>query len=255
MALQNAKKLLNRQTLKNYFRRGRMPTEENFTDLIESMVNKQEDGFSKSLEDGLVLAPQGNSKKVMSFYENMKNPESNWHFALNPTHRIQGLSIGDNRGDSRFFISKEGNVGISQVNPEHTLDVNGMVGMKGRIGTHAIGEVPADKKWHNILTGLDDLQAFEVMAEVRGIRGRGQYGLLHATALSAFGGRGNKIRKTHARFGMFWNKLSIRWFGDVHNYHLQVRSRTNYGNDLDNNQIMIKYRVARLWGQDAPNLK
>ena len=238
MALQNAKKLLNRQTLKNYFRRGRMPTEENFSDLIESMVNKQEDGFSKSMEDGLVLAPQGNSKRVMSFFENMKDPKSDWHIAVNPSHRTQGLSFGDQEGDSRLFLSKEGRVGVSQLNPSFALDVNGMVGMKGRMGTYAHGEVPADKKWHPILTELDDLQAFEILAEVRGIKGRG-----------------NRIRKTHAHFGMFWNRLNLKWFGDVHNYELRIRSRTNYGNDINNNQIMIKYRVARLWGTDYPSLE
>jgi hypothetical protein len=242
--------VLNRKTLKNFFRRGNMPTEVNFTDLIDSSVNKVDDGFSKNMEDGLQLAPTGSSRKVLSFFDNIKDASASWHISLNPTNRNKGISISDNNDDTRFFVRDGGNIGIGTMQPRFALEVNGMVGMKGRVGTYATGEIPANREWHTILSGLDSSNAFEIMAEVRGIKGRGRYAMMHAIALSTYGRSKSKIKKTHAYFGWFWNRISARWIGDVHDYSLQLRTMSNYGMDEHNEPIMIRFNVIRLWGSD-----
>ena len=63
--------ILNRITLKNFFRKGSVPTETNFADLIDSSINIVEDGIGRSVEDGFRIAPMGYSKRLLSFYENV----------------------------------------------------------------------------------------------------------------------------------------------------------------------------------------
>lgn len=60
-----------RNTLKNYFRKGNLPSEANFENLIDSSVNKIDDGFSKTEDEGLMLSNIGESEKIISFYENI----------------------------------------------------------------------------------------------------------------------------------------------------------------------------------------
>ena len=61
---------LNRALLKNRFKAGQMPCEEDFIDLIDSMVNMEEEGIEKTRETGLKISQITDSGKLMSFYEN-----------------------------------------------------------------------------------------------------------------------------------------------------------------------------------------
>ena len=79
--------LQDRDTLRNYFRQGTIPQEVHFHDLIDSVVNKVDDGLDKDLVNGLQLSPQGSSKKVMSFFENIKDKKNSWSVLLNPDPR------------------------------------------------------------------------------------------------------------------------------------------------------------------------
>lgn len=241
--------LMNRRTLKNFFKRGSLPTEVNFADLIDSTLNKVDDGISKNIEAGLMISPTGTSNKLMSFYNNIKDKNPAWNIGLNEG-RTDGLTISEGHNQPRLFIQNGGNIGIGTVSPQTKLDVNGMVAMHGRIGTYKKGQVPADGKWHTIIENLDYMQAFEVMSYVQSKQGRGKYALLHAIAVSTFGGPSRSaITKTSAYYRFFWNKLSIRWSGDIHNYSLQVRTATNYGFKEDGYQRMITYRLTKLWDQ------
>jgi hypothetical protein len=102
--------------------------------------------------------------------------------------------------------------------------------------------VPADGKWHPIVSNLNNCHAFEIIART-GKRTTGRFSIIHATALSTFGKSSNKIRKTTAYYGSFLNKLNLRWksYG-TYNYELQLKSNRNYG---DNTQIY--FRVTDLW--------
>lgn len=233
----------NRDTLKKRFKNGEMPTQRHFEDLIDSMVNKADDGLSKCIDHGLMLAPEGKSTKLVSFYKSIEEKVPAWAIELAEDSKGKALQIGEEgRKEPAVFIQSGGNMGIGTATPGYDLDVNGLAGMKGRIGTFRKGEVPGNGKWQTIAEGLDGCNALEVMAGIGGLQGEGKYALLHAIAVSTYGRSKSKIKKVQAHYGWFWNKLCIRWSGTTFNYSLQVRTRRNYGEGVN-----IKFHISKLW--------
>lgn len=237
--------LKNRQTLKNYFHTGSLPTEGAFEDLIDSLLNKIDDGFSKDDENGLLLAPAEGSTAVLSFIESMKEQNAEWQIKLLPQTNAQpsGLLFEGPSESALFFLDDSGKFGIGTKKPNHQLDVNGKVAARGFIGSYSEQtEVPADGKWHEVISGLDGAQAFEIIARA-GVADSGKHALLHATALSTFGKSMSKIKCAHVRFS-FWRPLKItaRWRGTTHDFSLELKTTRNLGENA-----MIKYQIKELW--------
>ena len=241
--------ILNRITLKNFFRKGSVPTETNFADLIDSPINIVEDGIGRSVEDGFRISPMGYSKRLLSFYENSQKSNPDWFISLNGGNS-KGLTFHQTDNDHRLVLKNGGNIGIGISNPTSKLEVKGCIGMDARKGTFVEGQVPGDGKWHNLIAELDEINAFEIMAQISGKKGSGRYAIAHAIALATFGGYLSKwsIRKTAANYGGFLNQLQFRWTGSVNNYALQVRTRRHYGlNDQNAEPYQIKFNVTLLW--------
>lgn len=247
------KKIHGREELKKYFRNGRVPTENHFGYLIDSMINKQDDGFSKDEDNGLHISPAESSKRLLTFYTSIDELQPFFFVEKNslgiPALKLQPSNIpgGSENGDEQsFFFHEGGRLGVGKRSDKnYKLDVKGLVGMEGRIGTFKSGTVPADGSWHPIIEGLDNCQAFEIVART-GDKGKGKFAMMHAIALSTYGKSKSKIRKTGAYYGFFWNKLNLRWKGEsTHRYHLQLRSNSNYGPG-----VRIFYTVTRLWDDE-----
>ena len=243
--------LLTRSTLKNLFTRGSVPTEVNFADFIDSTVNKVDDGFSKSAEFGFMLAPQGENRKLMSFFESIRDPEAAFSISLNPTRAAKGLSFDDKEHESILFFKDTGEVGVGTTSPKFRLEVNGMAGMKGRVGTYASGSVAANGEWQTIVDRLEGIQAFELVAQASGREGRGKYGFTHAIAVSNYGvGKINHLRSTYSRIlGPLFHKISFRWAKGPDGYRLQVKTTQSYGYVDDKNEkpAQIRYYICQLW--------
>lgn len=240
--------LRNRETLINYFKKGELPKEGHFEDLIESVVNIIDDGISVSIKEGLKITPLGELGNLISFYKEIEDENPQWSLILDKKNNV--LSVNDFNNGKIVSFTGDGNVGIGTEEPEYKLDVSGIVSMEGRIGNYNGGnnksdastKVPADGNWHPILSGLDGAQAFEIMAGV-GKRKTGKYALMHAIALSTFGGRSSsRIRKTQAHYRWFWHKILLRWRGSTYDYRLEMRTMIDYGE----NQF-ISYNITQLW--------
>ncbi len=238
-------KLLNRNSLKTLFSAGARPKESNFSSLIDSMVNKIDDGISKNLDDGLILAPQGKeSDRMISFYEGIEDEIPQWSFELNQKND-RGLSIvspiSKSEAVTSMYFQKTGPIGVGTKEPKTDFEVAGTLGTKARVGTYKLDTVPADGNWHDLITDLDGSAAFEIMAQV-GKPKSGKHALLHAHALSTFGKSHSRIRKTQAYYGWCWNKMRIRFTGSTYNYKLQIKTRSNYGEGQE-----IKFHITKLW--------
>tara|TARA_B100000902_G_C27297669_1_gene910951 strand:- start:1852 stop:2604 length:753 start_codon:yes stop_codon:yes gene_type:complete len=246
--------LINRNTLKNYFKKGGFAKENHFVDLIDSSLNSVDDGIQVNKKDGLRLNPSSFSSRLISFFKNpnQENPEVS--FNLNKDE-INGFSIDKSSNkDSIIKIDENGKIGLNKNIPEYNLDVSGSLGVHSRIGTFKKGVVNGDGKWHDIVSNLDGINSFEINANISGKLGSGHYCVIHAIALSAFGGRNSasKINQISAfykgySFFNFRNKIILKWSGKMHNYNLQIKTRKNYGVNPDTGEpFKINFNVVKL---------
>ena len=138
-------------------------------------------------------------------------------------------------------------MGIGTMLPNFKLEVNGMVGMSGRVGTFQSGEIPADGRWHTIVKDLAGVQGFEILAYAGGRSGRGKYAISQAIALATYGQ--GSIRHVKASYGFFWRKISFRWVGTENDYRLEAKTAGNYGftDEKEKNQAMLRFWVSKLW--------
>ncbi|OKS86512.1 hypothetical protein [Mucilaginibacter polytrichastri] len=249
MGKKATKQSQSREQLKDYFRNGKIPTEKHYADLINSMVHKMDDGFSKDEENGLNVSSYETSRNLVSFYKDINEidpfyiiskdePDPNC-LKLQPFNNAPGKKNIDN---TSFFFHTNGKFGIGKkCDDKYKTEVNGFIGMQGRIGTYKTGTKPANGEWHTIIDNLDNCQAFEIVART-GKMGSGKFAVIHATAVSAYGPKGSKIRKNSSCRGFFWNKINLRWKGTTHNYRLEMRTNSHYADDVD-----IYYTVTKLW--------
>jgi hypothetical protein len=241
--------IFNRNTLKGFFQKGSLPTEEHFANLIDSTINKIDDGFTKTSEHGLKIASGGDSQKLVSFYDDIKKRDPLWYISLNPDEVAKGLSFSQDQRGSALFLQEGGNIGVGNTQPQHTLDINGTVAMRRRVGVYQRqSEAAADAEWHIILNDLSGCHVFEIVARVAGVKKRGKYAMAHAMAVSAFDSSSNTIRVTQACYGFFWHRLKFRWRRSENGkYRLEIKTADHYGMDQENKVVQIQYHITSLW--------
>jgi hypothetical protein len=138
-----------RRQLKEEFRNGEIPDQNDFGDTIDSALNLNEDGlvsYKVQTPSGMLkrfgvggdTAPQAPigikgepGQDDQMIYFTSSDESQKWNINLNPTgNDVDGFSIDDASsgiGSSRFFIDhvSEGNIGIGNVSPQAKLHVTG----------------------------------------------------------------------------------------------------------------------------------
>ena len=121
-----------RSALKSFFVKNAIPTEQNFADLLDSVVVLDADGVSgdgifkaggEPLSFAATSAPE---RPVLQFYEAYptSGQTPSWIFGLT-AGGASALDIRDGAGTSRMTVTSTGNVGIGATSPAHKLDVQG----------------------------------------------------------------------------------------------------------------------------------
>ncbi|WP_417910168.1 hypothetical protein [Candidatus Electronema sp. PJ] len=243
----------NRKTLKNFFGKGKLPTESQFGDLIDSSLNLFDDCFEHTPENGFHISTSDGNERLFSFFSSDNPQQPLWNISLEK-HR-DSLVFQKNAESGlaeNTLCLVQGRVGIGKEQPETELDVSGVLSAAGRRGTYRVGLAPADGKWHSITGDLYGCQAFEVIAGVGKIK-TGKYALLHAIALNTHHPCGfffnflnlkRRIKCTHAYYRSIRDKIKLRWQTgkDTHHYQLQIRSGRDYGAEIG-----IQYSLTKLW--------
>lgn len=242
--------MLNRKDLKDRFSEGRMPCEEDFCGLIDSVVNLIDDGFQKTTEDGLKISQLKDTGTLLSFYENATEGRPLWQMKIrynnekeNSTNlQFEAPAFKDN--PNVLTLSSSGKVGVGVRQPQNELDVNGVVACKGRVGwENEKLKVPADGEWHNITEQLTGCEAFEVIAGVGDQDGEGRFALTHAVAMNVFGCKPT-IEKSRSYCGGRRSRIDVRWAKDteLHTFRLQLRTHCPYSEG-----VFVRYKLTKLW--------
>lgn len=232
----------NRETLKSFFQQGMRPTAGNFADLIDSMFNKLEDTVAGS-DGGLTvtgLTPffskaSSAAKENPGLFAIFENTPSNGLIAKQAVSKATIFSATPEK-------KQDGSISTNSFE----FMVNGTVSATSRKGNYSDPSVDpatvlADGKWHKIITGLDGLNLFEVVASASGPKGKGEYAVLHALALSAYGQSKSRIEEHEARYNGLFRKMDLRWTGTTNNYNLEIRTTSSLGSG-----ITIKYNIIKL---------
>ena len=269
----------NRDTLKKLFDDGAMPSAAMFADLIDSMLNMDDEGFSKSDEHGFEITNIGDFESLISFFKKSRPNEPLWRikFDGSDNNLVLGKVIANddqiNKKDAliaKYLLNLnasngQAKIGVGLEQPQDTLHVAGNVRSEGRRGI--ISKVNdeedplppiADGGWHPIAGPFVGCQALEVVARAKNDRKK-RYAMIHAIAmhtispvkknLFSFLGLKNRIRCTHSFYDSFLHKLKLRWQPGKKKgeYILEIRTNCDYGDDP-----VIDYHITNLWSDQDP---
>lgn len=142
-----------RQDLYSFFETGDIPTQEEFADLIDSYIHREEDGvfvykptdIIKRFGVGIAqppyrlgIAAEGDVQSLISLHDG--NGTHRWSINMDPlVSDLKGFNLAQetaNGSESRFFINEtSGNVGVGNLDPEEKLQIehnspSSIVGLK-----------------------------------------------------------------------------------------------------------------------------
>jgi hypothetical protein len=243
--------LRNRITLKRNFSKGRLLSESDFSDLIDSTVNKIDDGFAKDSQDGLQLAPSAQSGSVLSFYKRITDPKPLWHLDLSSDNEVHHLKLQSPIEESFINFRNDGYVGVNTKSPECDMHINGELGIKQRRGTYKSGEIESNGKWQTILTESSLISTYEVVASIKGAGGTPQIAGLYALTFRVANKR--RTKKLRVSKGSFFNSIRIKWKKEKNStdpkkveWSLQLRTLRRYQALPNGNLPSIKFHVTKL---------
>lgn len=250
----------NRETLRHFFDEGQLPTQDHFGDLIDSMLNMSDEGFSKTAENGFEVATPMGYDALISFYREQDRKHARWSMGFGRGEQLHiqtGGMVGAAQRPPVVALANDGCIGLGTATPAHRLEVAGVVASEGRIGTWRAkaDETPlaANGEWQNLTGELQGCQAFEVMAGASAPL-EGRHALLRAVAMNTYNpgagwldffSRKKRIRCQHAWYGRRCDRLELRWVGTSGrnaSYRLQVRTGCDYGA-----KAVIRAHLTRLW--------
>ena len=208
---------LSRKELKERFKAGRMPTEEDFMSLIDSLVNSVDEGFDVDEEIGLQVKQKKDSGCLASFFVNLTEHRPQWLLKLRKNVEKGESSLNvktPNMGsdDTGLTIVSPNNadgaepkvrVGVGNAAPRCELDVDGLIASKGR------------------------------------------FALAHAIAVNVFNEHPT-VEITQSYSGGRGSKIDIRWRKGENKYEYTLQMRVRHKFDKTG-KIKVRYHITKLW--------
>jgi hypothetical protein len=111
-----------RSELKEIFKTGAKPSQQDFADFIESTLNVKDDGIEKpsGANTPLKITAQDTDEKLLDFYA---GETKTWSINQKPGENKIGLNISNAGGSKLFIDSSNGNVGLSIDQPTAKLHI------------------------------------------------------------------------------------------------------------------------------------
>lgn len=246
-----------RAELKAYFGNGRLPDQNAFGYLIDSLVH-QNDLWVKSASPS--NGGNGNGTHRITALNR------SWYVYVDPQNNL----VVSESDAVRLRLNANDRVDIGAPDAPFALQVKGWTGIGMRIGTYIPNDdlrkeypssalsrlqAPADGRWHPIITGLSRCHAFEVVAVAAGANASRSHAVTHAFAVTGNAGGRKAIRHAYSYDGWYWRRrIRFKWqagngglFKKGNDYSLCVRTGCDFGKGDDGQPVMIRYHITRLW--------
>lgn len=204
-----------RKTLKSYFRRGDVPTEEQFAELIDSVPNIAEDGQVVCTEEGWAFHPKAGGKMRVTLHEADGQPAA-WTLELNPG---RGLAIVNGVGETLLELKQDRRIVLhaaieteeGEDEPEH--------------GPEDYRKIKADKQWANLVEIADSKESSRVYTVVAIFRDTdlGVCRLTSATAVSLAPVE-QWVESSRKHWWGWSGRIRLRWHTEGGRSVLQIRS-------------------------------
>lgn len=234
-----------RETLKSYFQRGNVPTEEQFAELIDSVPNIYEDGQAKvSPTEGIRLFPLDKDGVVATvFSSDPEKPGASplWRIVLTGDN---GLEIRDGKDEPVMTVDREKNVSVAG-----TVKAAGFLSDGGdeedTPGTDIL-KIKANGYWQNLPVEAEAGQetkgcrVYRISACYVNSLTR-KYSACEAVA-SHSDGHGRKVRSPRRHWWGWSGHIKIRWKKTDGKLCLQIRSK-----GVQSGAETIYCRIETIW--------
>lgn len=207
-----------RKTLKSYFQRGDVPTEEQFAELIDSVPNIVEDGQAVCTEKGWAFHPKAGGKMCVTLHEAEGKPAV-WTLELTPD---KGLAIANGAGETLLELKQEKKIIL------HASVEQEEGGTEPVPAPQDYREVKADKRWTDLVEIADMKEGSRVYTVIALYRDKdlGVCKLTRATAICL-----NSVEQRVESLRRHWwgwsGRIRLRWQEKDGKTCLQIRSTRN----------------------------
>ena len=220
----------NRNTLKGYFVKGAIPTEDQFAELIDSTLNLAEDEQVVSTDTGWAFYPQQDGSLDIGLYTEKSAVETApplWSLSVTPEKKLvikngQGDTVAEAAQDKSFTL-------YGDLSVENTVTASAYKTKGG--GGVTPGEeyitVPADKKWHDLPMDVSregfGCHVYDIYASCR----QQNTGLCQLTRVTAIWQNfmDQKIESPEKHWWGWSGNLRFRWLANSSKPCLQIRSK------------------------------
>jgi hypothetical protein len=247
-----------RDELKAFFQNGRLPDESHFRFLIDSFVHKN-DLWEKN--NG---GANGNGNG--SVHHRITSLNRSWYVYVDSQNNL----VVSESDAVRLRLNANDRIDVGGPDAPFALQVNGWTGLGMRAGAYSPVDdsrreypssalsrlqVPADGKWHPIITGISTCRAFEVLASAAGPNTSKFHAVTHAIAVNGNSGGRKSIQQTYSYEGWYWRRrIRFKWQSNgggllkkAADYSLCARTGCDFGKGDDGKPVMIRYHITRLW--------
>ena len=207
-----------RHTLKSYFQKGDVPTEEQFAELIDSVPNIVDDGEAVRTEDGWALYPRKGGKMGVSLHEAAGEPAA-WKLTLTSD---KGLAIKNEAGEALLELKQDKNIVL------HASVQQEGGGDEPEPDPQDYLVIEADKKWATLKEITDIKESSRVYTVMALYRDR-EFGICKLTrAIAICLNNVEQWVESPRKHWWGWSGyIRLRWQADRDKTYLQIRSTSN----------------------------
>ena len=207
-----------RHTLKSYFQKGDVPTEEQFAELIDSVPNIVDDGEAVRTEDGWALYPRKGGKMGVSLHEAAGEPAA-WKRTLTSD---KGLAIKNEAGEALLELKQDKNIVL------HASVQQEGGGDEPEPDPQDYLVIEADKKWATLKEITDIKESSRVYTVMALYRDR-EFGICKLTrAIAICLNNVEQWVESPRKHWWGWSGyIRLRWQADRDKTYLQIRSTSN----------------------------